>query len=79
MLIGLAGKLTGYNGTFAFAKPGDKYLDHNYLGMRIFCVTLGAFVVPFSFMIAWDLTHSVSAAFLGSFLVTFGMLLSIMF
>lgn len=72
MLIGLAGKLTGYNGTFAFAKPGDKYLDHNYVGMRIFCVMLGAFVVPFSFMITWDLTHSVTAAFLGSSFVTFG-------
>lgn len=35
MLIGLSGKLTGYNGTFAFNKPGDKYLDHNYVGMRL--------------------------------------------
>lgn len=73
MLIGLAGKLTGYNGTFAFSKPGDKYLDHNYVGMRVFCATLGALIVPFSFLIAWDLTNSVSAAFLGSSFIAFGM------
>ena len=35
MLIGGVGYMTGYNGTFAFEKPGDLYLDHNYLGMRI--------------------------------------------
>ena len=35
MLIGGVGYITGYNGTFPFEKPGDPYLDHNYLGMRI--------------------------------------------
>lgn len=40
MLIGLSGKLTGYNGTFAFGKPGDKYEDHNYVGMRIVSILL---------------------------------------
>ena len=35
MLIGGVGYATGYNGTFPFEKPGDLYLDHNYLGMRI--------------------------------------------
>jgi len=34
MLIGLAGYLTGYDGTFPFIKPGDKYEHHNYWGMR---------------------------------------------
>lgn len=34
MLIGLAGYLTGYDGTFPFIKPGDKYEQHNYWGMR---------------------------------------------
>ena len=34
MLIGLAGHMTGYNGTFPFLKPGDKYEHHNYWGMR---------------------------------------------
>ena len=35
MLIGLFGYLDGYNGSFAFEKPGDKYEDYPYMGMRI--------------------------------------------
>lgn len=72
MLIGLSGKLTGYNGTFAFNKPGDKYGDHNYLGMRLFCVTLGALIIPFTYVIVWELTGSLSASLLASALITFG-------
>ncbi|NXS97510.1 POMT2 transferase, partial [Jacana jacana] len=34
MLIGLAGYLSGYDGTFPFQKPGDRYEQHNYMGMR---------------------------------------------
>ncbi|KAF3844774.1 hypothetical protein F7725_007937 [Dissostichus mawsoni] len=34
MLIGLAGYMTGYDGSFPFIKPGDKYDHHNYWGMR---------------------------------------------
>lgn len=35
MLIALSGVLTGYNGTYPFEKPGDKYNGTNYQGMRI--------------------------------------------
>lgn len=35
MLIGFSGYLTGYDGTFAFDKPGDKYGNTSYLGMRL--------------------------------------------
>lgn len=34
MLIALSGVLTGYNGSFPFEKPGDKYNGVNYVGMR---------------------------------------------
>lgn len=34
MLIALSGVLTGYNGSFPFEKPGDKYDGVNYIGMR---------------------------------------------
>lgn len=34
MLIGLSGYLTGYNGTYPFEKPGDKYNGTSYEGMR---------------------------------------------
>lgn len=35
MLIALSGYLTGYDGTFPFEKPGDKYENVNYIGMRV--------------------------------------------
>lgn len=35
MLIGLSGYLTGYDGTFPFDKPGDKYENTSYVGMRL--------------------------------------------
>ena len=35
MMIGAFGRLTGYNGSFPFNKPGDKYGDTPYVGMRI--------------------------------------------
>lgn len=35
MLIGLSGLLTGYNGSYPFEKPGDKYNGTRYEGMRI--------------------------------------------
>ena len=35
MLIALSGYLTGYDGTFPFEKPGDKYENINYFGMRM--------------------------------------------
>lgn len=35
MLIALSGKLTGYDGTYPFEKPSDKYNGTHYEGMRI--------------------------------------------
>ncbi|KAF7494716.1 Protein O-mannosyl-transferase 2 [Sarcoptes scabiei] len=71
MLIALSGYWTGYNGTFAFNKPGDSYEDYPILGMRIFCATLGTLIVPSSFVIVWNLSHSLSASILSSTLILF--------
>lgn len=35
MLIGLSGALTGYNGTYPWEKPGEKFNGTAYEGMRI--------------------------------------------
>lgn len=35
MLIAASGVLTGYNGTYPFEKPGDKYNGTSYEGMRL--------------------------------------------
>lgn len=72
MLIGLSGYLTGYNGTFAFNKPGDSYEDYPVLGMRLFCVLLGTLIVPFSYVIVWNLARSITAAVLASSMLLFG-------
>ena len=57
MLLGLAGVLTGYNGSFPFSKPGDAYEDTPYLGMRIFCALLGSAVIPFTYSIVYEITN----------------------
>lgn len=72
MLIGFSGYLTGYNGTFPFNKPGDSYEDYPILGMRLFCVTLGALIIPFSFVIIWNFTYSITSSILASSLLIFG-------
>ncbi|XP_077319734.1 protein O-mannosyl-transferase 2 [Lithobates pipiens] len=69
MLIGLAGHLTGYNGSFSFLKPGQSYEDHNYLGMRGFCAFLGSWLPPLAFLIILQLSGSLSAALLAALLI----------
>jgi hypothetical protein len=72
MLIGLSGYLTGYDGTFAFDKPGDKYENTRYVGMRVFCTALGASLVPMSFLAVDEMTQSITAATFASLLILFG-------
>uniref|UniRef100_A0AAY5KMW3 Protein O-mannosyl-transferase 2 n=1 Tax=Esox lucius TaxID=8010 RepID=A0AAY5KMW3_ESOLU len=62
MLIGLAGYMTGYDGTYPFLKPGDKYEHHNYWGMRGFCASLGSCLPPFAYLTVLDLSQSSTAA-----------------
>ncbi|KAK0182106.1 hypothetical protein PV327_000275 [Microctonus hyperodae] len=71
MLIALSGYLTGYDGTFPFEKPGDKFGDTKYAGMRIFCTFLGATIVPLAFLTVWDLTKSARASALAAMFILF--------
>ncbi|VVD04818.1 unnamed protein product, partial [Leptidea sinapis] len=71
MLIALSGKLTGYDGTFPFEKPGDKYDGAKYEGMRIFCTTLGALTVPLTFLTLWEMTRSLDSTLIGTMLLLF--------
>ncbi|KAJ8674354.1 hypothetical protein QAD02_005616 [Eretmocerus hayati] len=71
MLIALSGYLTGYDGTFPFEKPGDKYENVNYIGMRVFCTFLGASIVPLAFLTVWELTKSTRAATFSAGLILF--------
>ncbi|KAM6203180.1 protein O-mannosyl-transferase 2 [Rhynchocyon petersi] len=71
MLIGLAGYLSGYDGTFLFEKPGDKYEHHSYMGMRGFCAFLGSWLIPFAYLIVLELSKSPPAALLTAGLLIF--------
>ncbi|OPJ83264.1 protein O-mannosyl-transferase 2 isoform A [Patagioenas fasciata monilis] len=71
MLIGLAGYLSGYDGTFPFQKPGDRYEQHNYMGMRGFCAFLGSCLVPFAYLTVLELSKSLPAALLAAFILIF--------
>ncbi|KAM4690845.1 protein O-mannosyl-transferase 2 [Rhinophrynus dorsalis] len=69
MLIGLAGYVSGYNGSFPFLKPGQSYETHNYMGMRGFCSFMGSCLPPFAFLIVLELSQSLPAALLVSALI----------
>ncbi|CAK1549544.1 unnamed protein product [Leptosia nina] len=69
MLIALSGKLTGYDGNFPFDKPGDKYDGARYEGMRIFCATLGALIIPLTFLTLWEMTKSIDSTLIGTMLL----------
>ncbi|XP_013867916.1 protein O-mannosyl-transferase 2 [Austrofundulus limnaeus] len=71
MLIGLAGFITGYDGTFPFVKPGDKYEHHNYWGMRGFCAILGSFLPVFAYLTVQELSQSHTAALITATLLIF--------
>lgn len=53
MLIGLSGKLTGYDGKFPFEKPGDKYEGARYEGMRLVSIPIVYFYIS-----TWDVNVS---------------------
>ncbi|XP_069453273.1 protein O-mannosyl-transferase 2 isoform X5 [Ovis canadensis] len=71
MLIGLAGYLSGYDGTFLFQKPGDNYEHHSYMGMRGFCAFLGSMLIPLAYLTVLELSRSLPAALLTAALLTF--------
>ncbi|XP_047741231.1 protein O-mannosyl-transferase 2, partial [Hyalella azteca] len=78
MLIGAFGYMTGYDGAFDFIKPGDKYENVSYVGMRVVSSCLIFCALPFS--LGWwgwllltgvSLSGSVSVKFVGLFVVLY--------
>lgn len=50
MLIGFAGYLSNYNGSYTFPS-GEPYPSHvNYVSMRLWVATLGALAIPLIFL-----------------------------
>ncbi|XP_063079994.1 protein O-mannosyl-transferase 2-like [Engraulis encrasicolus] len=71
MLIGLSGYLTGYNGSFPFTKPGDKFEEHHYGGMRGMCAAFGAGLPVLAYLTVVEVSGSTSAALITAALLIF--------
>lgn len=72
MLIAYSGYISGYDGRFAFDKPGDPY-EHwtQYLGMRIFCAALGMTIPSFIYLATKSMTKSTHSAIIAALLIVF--------
>ncbi|CAG8443966.1 3298_t:CDS:2 [Cetraspora pellucida] len=69
MLVGLAGFLAGYNGSFEFGS-GEAYpADVNYAFMRIFLASFGAWMVPLAYFTSLELDLSQHAVILTTLMV----------
>lgn len=70
MMIAISGHLTGYDGRFAFDKPGDQY-EHwtQYVGMRIFCALLGSSIPVFVYLATEAMTNSKQSSVLAAALL----------
>lgn len=72
LMIAVSGHLTGYDGRFAFDKPGDQY-EHwtQYVGMRIFCALLGSTIPVFIYLATKAMTNSRQSSVLAATLLVF--------
>jgi len=76
MLVGLAGLLSGYDGSFEF-KSGAEYTEAvPYVAMRVMMATFGVVMVPLGWYTAVELGMSLWACHLVALMVLFGMLFS---
>lgn len=73
MLVGLAGLLSGYDGSFEF-KSGAEYPDTvPYVAMRVMLAMFGVLMVPLGWYTAVELGMSQWACHLVALMVLFGM------
>jgi dolichyl-phosphate-mannose-protein mannosyltransferase len=73
MLVGLAGLLSGYDGSFEF-KSGEKYPEHvPYVAMRVMLATFGVGMVPLGWYTAVELGLTQWACHLVALMVLLGM------
>jgi dolichyl-phosphate-mannose-protein mannosyltransferase len=72
MLVGLAGLLSGYNGSFEF-KSGEQYPEHvPYVAMRVMIATFGVAMVPLGWYTAVELGMSWKACHLVALMILLG-------
>lgn len=74
MLIALSGYLTGYDGKFPFEKPGDKYENVNYVGMRVVSKYFSNFLKKF-----YQINNSKLLKFIGGLIIKINLSLKLLF
>ena len=72
MLVGLAGWLAGYDGSFEFASGSDYPSTVNFVGMRMFLALFSALAVPFAYLTAVQLKLNKPASILVGLMTLLG-------
>lgn len=72
MLVGLAGLLSGYNGSFEFKSGAEYPADLPYITMRVLLATFGVAMVPLGWYTAVELGLSWKACHLVALMVLCG-------
>ena len=73
MLVGLAGLLSGYDGSFDFKSGAEYPANVPYVAMRVMLATFGVGMVPLAWYTAVELGMSLWACHLTALMVLFGM------
>ncbi|KAJ3229487.1 Protein O-mannosyltransferase 2 [Chytriomyces hyalinus] len=71
MLLGFAGLMSFYNGSFSFESGKEFPAEMNYTGMRVFCALFGAFMVPLAYFTGIQLNFTKPACVLLACMVMF--------
>jgi len=71
MILGFVGYLNGFNLTLHQIRVRNGYGDTPYVGLRMFCTTMGALLVPLSFLTVWEMTSSLPASTFSAALLIF--------
>lgn len=77
MLVGLAGWLAGYDGSFEFASGSDYPSTVNYVGMRMFLALFSALAVPFAYLTAVQLKLNKPASILVGLMTLLGIFIDL--
>ena len=73
-MLAAMGWFLGYDGHFEFDNIGDDYIKNNvpYVGLRLLPATLGALLVPLTYLILIESGYPVITACFAAGLVLFG-------
>lgn len=77
MLVGMVGKLSGYDGRFGFDSGKEYPPEVNYVAMRSLLAFFGVFAVPFGYLTALELGLGQATSLLVAVIMLFGIIIFI--